>query len=72
MGKLVCAWCNKKIRDIELVTGSTSHGICPACLLEYFGMTPSQLEAQTDLLPQHSKRRRRQLRGPQYRATKLT
>lgn len=42
--ELVCAWCNKKKKDIELVTAGTSHGICPACLLQVFGFTPAQLQ----------------------------
>lgn len=42
-GQLVCAWCNKKKKDVELVTQGQSHGICPACLLTVFGFTPEQL-----------------------------
>ena len=33
--KTVCAWCQRTIRDGELVDGNkVSHGICPKCKKE--------------------------------------
>ena len=42
---LLCAWCGHKIGETETTTGRPSHGICPDCLLEYFGMTQEDLRA---------------------------
>ena len=29
--KVICAWCEKVIRDGEVVDGQVSHGICDDC-----------------------------------------
>lgn len=44
-GQLVCAWCNKKKKDIQLVTEGKSHGICPTCLKRVFGFTVQEMYA---------------------------
>ena len=30
--RTICAWCQKVIRDGELIDGQVSHGICTDCL----------------------------------------
>lgn len=42
-GELVCAWCNEKQKDVQLVTAGKTHGICPDCLLKVFGFTVQQM-----------------------------
>lgn len=40
---LVCAWCAFNGTTIKLLTASTTHGICHACLKRIFGLEPWEL-----------------------------
>lgn len=73
-GELICAWCNKKKKDIELVTGGQSHGICPACLLKVFGFTAKEMhrtharrQDQAKLARSQQRRERREARAREAR-----
>lgn len=54
-GELVCAWCNTKKKDVELVTQGTSHGICADCLLKVFGFTAKTLATDVERRKQQAK-----------------
>lgn len=44
--QLVCYWCNQPKKNVQLITESKTHGICPACLKEHFALTvPAMYEA---------------------------
>ena len=44
--KKVCGWCGKTTHEGSEPNAPVTTGICPPCMLKYFGITPEQLKAR--------------------------
>ena len=69
--ELQCVHCKKLYRHAHAASRHRAPGICPACLLTHYGLTPDQLSALTHpILPPVKERTYCQLSLP-LRPTKI-